>query len=103
MIQRTKPRKPRKNFPLTAHGNGQWCKKINKKLHYFGPWEDWQGSLTAYLDQKDDLQAGRTPRARNPEAATIADLLNGFLHSKQLLVSTGELAARSFGDYQRGA
>jgi hypothetical protein len=30
------PPKPYPEFPFTAHPNGQWCKKIREKLHYFG-------------------------------------------------------------------
>ena len=26
--ERKRPSKPYPNFPLTAHNNGQWCKKI---------------------------------------------------------------------------
>ena len=27
----------RKDFPLYAHGNGQWCKTIRRNEHDFGP------------------------------------------------------------------
>ena len=33
---RPKPRKPSPSFPLTPHNNGQWCKKIRGKIHFFG-------------------------------------------------------------------
>jgi hypothetical protein len=37
---RKQPRKPYPTFPLTAHPNGQWCKKIRGKVHFFGVWGD---------------------------------------------------------------
>jgi hypothetical protein len=34
------PALPYPDFPLSAHPNGQSCKKINGKLYYFGVWAD---------------------------------------------------------------
>jgi len=78
---RTKPDKPHRDFPLTAHPNGQWCKKIRYKLHYFGPWDDPDAALERYLDTKDDLLAGRTPRNRG--GLTVRELVNRFLAVKE--------------------
>ena len=90
-----KPPKPHPDFPLFAHAAGVWAKKIRGKLHYFGPWSDPDGALQRYLDQKDDLLAGRTPRAKS-DGLTIRDLINRFLTSKQHLWDAGEITnARS--------
>src|SRR5262245_63927052 len=94
----TKPNKPYPEYPLTAHPAGYWCKKIRGKLHYFGPWGDPGGALQKYLDQKDDLHAGRTPRVSG-DVLTVRDLLNRFLTSKRHLVDTREITERTFADY----
>jgi hypothetical protein len=81
------------------HATQRWAKKIRGKLHYFGPWHDWQGALRKYQEQKEDLHAGRTPRVQG-DGLTVRDLLNCFLTAKKLLVDSGELAARTFADYK---
>jgi len=93
-----KPAKPYPDFPLFAHATRRWAKKIRGKLHYFGPWDDPEGALEKYLDQKDDLYAGRKPRQAK-EGLTLRDLLNRFLTAKQSLVDTGEIVPRTFKDY----
>jgi hypothetical protein len=94
-----KPRKPHPHFPLFAHANGQGAKKVRGKLHYFGPIDDPQAALKKFVEEKDDLLAGRAPRTP-AESATLRELVNRFLTSKQRLVSAGELAARTFEDYR---
>lgn len=93
-----KPPKPYPDFPLFPHGNGQWAKKIRGKLHYFGLWADPDGSLAKYLDQRDDLQAGRKPRDKAGEL-TVRDLVNRFLTAKRHLVDTHEVSPRCFANY----
>ena len=93
-----KPKKPYSDFPLFAHANGQWCKKIRGKHVHFGTWDDPDAALKKYLDQRDDLQAGRTPRVQS-EGLTVAALCNKFLTSKEHFRDSGEITNRTFLDY----
>jgi integrase len=76
-----------------------WAKKIRGKLHYFGPWSDPDAALKKYLEQKDDLHAGRTPRP-DTEGLTVKQLANHFLNHKQDLLDAGELSRRTWDDYK---
>jgi integrase len=81
-----------------------WCKKIRGKLYYFGKWDDPDGALAAYLAQKDDLHAGRTPRPdTGPEALTVKDVANAFLNAKRDKVEAGELSPRTWAKYKEVA
>ena len=94
----TPPRKPYPEFPLFPHATKRWAKKILQKTCYFGPWNDPIGALNKYLQQKDDLHAGRIPRVQG-EGLNLCDLIDRFLTSKKLQISSGELAPRSWRDY----
>src|SRR5438874_545402 len=91
-----KPNKPYPDFPLFAHDNGCWAKKIRGRLHYFGPWADPDAALAKYLAEKDDLHAGRSPRP-DPSAQTVKDLCNSFLNHKRTRVEGGELTELTWG------
>lgn len=90
--------KPYPDFPLTPHPRGQWCKKIRGKLFYFGPVSAPDEALKKYLEERDDLQAGRTPKRRSGKK-TLADIVNLYLARCEERVSTGELSPLSFADY----
>ncbi len=98
-----KPKKPRKDFPLFPHVCGQWVKKVRGKLFYFGVWDDPKGALNKWLDQRDDLLAGRTPRQHDPDALTVGQLCDLFLDSRERLVESGELTAGTLRDYHAAA
>jgi integrase len=94
-----KPSKPYPDFPLFPHATKRWAKKIRGKLHYFGPWDDPDGALKKYLEQKDALHAGRTLQP-DPAALTVKDACNAFLNAKQALVDNGELSPRTWDGYK---
>jgi integrase len=94
-----KPAKPYPEFPLTPHPAGVWCKKIRGKLHYFGKWDDPDGALKEYLEQKDALHAGRKPRAVT-DGITVKEMCNQFLNAKAASRDAGELTPRSWHDYR---
>ena len=94
-------KKPHPDFPLFPHARGYWAKKVRGKLHYFGKVAtDPQGAaaLQKWLNEKDDLLAGRKPRA-NREGLTIKALLNHFLTAKQARVDSGEILSQTWDEY----
>jgi integrase len=98
-VKAAKPGKPYPEFPLFPHAAGYWAKKIRGKMYYFGPWADPDAALAKYLEQKDDLHAGRKPRP-DPEAITVKGVCNAFLNHKRALVDSGELSPRTWREYK---
>lgn len=43
-----KPEKPTPDFPLFAHRNGQWAKKVAGKIRYYGLWADPEAALLRF-------------------------------------------------------
>jgi integrase len=99
---RTKPEKPYPDFPLFAHATRRWAKKIKGKMQYFGPWEEPDKALARYLDERDALHAGRTPRP-DADALTLADVANHFLTAKRQKMDSGSVKPKTFGDYHAAA
>ena len=56
------------------------------------------GRPQLWADQKDDLLAGRTPRA-NRDGLTVRDLCNHFLTAKEQQRDAGDIKQLSFADY----
>jgi integrase len=94
--QRKRSAKPYGDFPLFQHATGQWAKKIRGRTHYFGT--DPHAALAKYLEQRDDLQAGRVPRS-GADGVTVRDLCNRFLTAKKNHLDAGELSPRTFSEY----
>jgi integrase len=107
-----KPGKPYEGFPLFDHDSGRWAKKIRGKLHYFGRWatrkngklvrvdgDGWQEALEEYQRVADALHAGKKPQPK--DGLQLWQLVNHFLEFKRSRVQTGELAKRSWDDYDK--
>lgn len=96
--------KTHRDFPLKVHkGRGYWCKKVLGKVHYFGKVADdpkGQAALEKWLAEKDDLLAGRKPRAKDG-SLTIQGLCNRFLEAKEQQRDSGEISNVTFVDYNR--
>jgi integrase len=97
--KKQRPSKPYPDYPLFPHATGRWAKKIRGKLHYFGPWDDPDGALNKFLDQRDALYAGRKPQAKQ-DGVTVSRACDHFLHTKKAHVETGELKGSTWRDYQ---
>jgi len=86
---------------LFRHANGTWAKKVLGKQEHFGSWKtDPTGAaaLALWLDQKDDLLAGRRPTTATGKA-TVRDLLNRFRATKLALLESGEIVAGTYADW----
>jgi hypothetical protein len=53
--------KPSKDFPLTAHPSGKWCKKVKGKHYSFGAVDNPQAALEKWLAERDYIVAGKKP------------------------------------------
>lgn len=98
--------KPRPDFPLFPHdpthpNRSRWAKKIKGFLHYFGKVADdpkGEKALQLWLEQKDDLLAGRKPRPK-VDGLTIDALVNSWLHSKKARLDARELSPLTWQGY----
>ncbi len=82
---------------------GQWAKKIKRKLGYFGVWADADAALPRYLDEVDEIQAGRDPRRTGvvgvyADTISTYDLCNLYLKRQQRRAESGEVTRRNFSD-----
>ena len=97
-----KPEKPRKDFPLFPHATGRWAKKIRGKFRYFGTWADdpkGERAILKWLDERDDLLAGREPRPKGDAAGpTVKFVCDSYLTHKEQQRDNGEMQPRSFDE-----
>lgn len=100
-----KPPKPYEGFPLFPHNSGRWAKKIRGAFHYFGSWRDdpdGKAALETWLNQRDDLMAGRKPRPKDEQrGGTVAVIANAFLTFKRERLMEGRIGERTFYEAYR--
>lgn len=118
----TRPEKPSADFPLFAHGNGQWAKKIRKRIRCFGPWATTKNGQLVLVDDVDasarkalerfnrewpylkdgrEVPADIDQRVQADDVCTMKQLCNEFWRSKRNKLEAGELSQRSFRDYEQ--
>ncbi|WP_162670853.1 hypothetical protein [Gemmata massiliana] len=97
-----KPQTPYPEFPLFPHVTNRWAKKIRGKLCYFGPWNDPDGALKKYEEQKDTLHSGRKPREVSAGVA-IKNLCNAYLNYQKAKLGRGDLSPHTWKNYRETA
>jgi len=88
------------DYPLTPHPIGYWCKKVAGKQHRFGKLADPEAALEKWLDQKEDLQAGRQP-ATEADGVTVRSLAKRYLAASLQRVNDGEIGHTTYRIYKR--
>ena len=95
-----RPGKPHPDFPLFPHATGRWAKKVRGRFCFFGKVADdpkGEKALLLWIEQKDDLLAGRTPRGK-AEGFILRELLDRFVVGKKHLLDTHEISAKHFAE-----
>lgn len=60
----TRPPKPTRDFPLFAHSNAPWAKKIKGRPRPYGPWADPDAALAKYEGRNGQKQNSVTAPAQ---------------------------------------
>jgi integrase len=83
--------------PLTRRSDGRFQKKVRGVVFYFG--KDEETAIQQWLDQKDDILAGRGQRSTNEAGVySVGRLINEYLTKKQNDLDIGKITARHFAD-----
>jgi integrase len=90
----SKPKKPTPDYPLFAHANGKWAKKVGGRIKYFGRWDDPDAALAEY-------QKSIRPVEQPGVGLPISTACNLFMAAQESKLNTGELSRHSLADYHR--
>jgi hypothetical protein len=99
--KKKKPKKPYPLFPLTAHPNGQSCKKIRGQVRFFGVWSDTEAALDRYPAEAADLHAGRVPPRVATDGVTIKEACNACPGWQKARLDAGGIGPWWFEDCRR--
>lgn len=89
------PRKPYPSFPLWAHQNGQWCKKIKGRFRFYGTWEDPKAALENYNRLRVYHETGTPVGLPDAESGlTVKQAIDRFCSRLEDRVNTGEASRR---------
>jgi integrase len=89
---------PKKKLPLYLHANGQWCKRINGRIYYFGT--DQAEALLSYAKSKESIAAGRGKVVLTGTMA-LHRLADVYYDHKKQQVQLGVFSERSLGDIKK--
>ncbi|MHC4721075.1 MAG: hypothetical protein ACYS6I_00050 [Planctomycetota bacterium] len=96
-MSKTKRKTRSDKFPLTLHPTRQYCKKIKRKIYYFGT--DKKQALERYLDQATYLHGGRNLIQKAPNGnMTLKDLCDLYLKYQLAKVHANNLTAEHHND-----
>jgi integrase len=91
-----KPKKRNSKFPLTLHKTGQYCKKIRRKIYYFG--KDKNRALEKYLEVASLLHSGKPSLALSSDKISLRTLCKLYLTHQDNRVTAGEIKQRQLAD-----
>lgn len=95
-----RPLKPRHDFPLFAHGCGQWAKKIRGKMRYFGPWGDPKGAQERLRAFIADDAAGRVAIPVNNDQP-FRNVVDAYITARHEHLKAGKITLRHYADMAR--
>ena len=88
----------RKPTPPYLHPSGQWAKKIDGKMFYYG--KDKEAAIQAWKKQLSYVANDITPPPRG-SCPTLAELGNVYADYMRRVVDAGELASRTATEYTK--
>ena len=95
-----RPKKPRPDFPCFPMRRAAGPRRLGASSVTSARWPTTpraRAALDLWLEQKDDLLAGRTPRVSR-EGLTLRELLDRYVVSKRHLLDTREISSKHFSE-----